>query len=281
MAVVFTAAAEFLASGVASMMMADLALGAGVGAEKVRLGFCEGPDFFKGGTGAVDCEGVFDEMLEAKTALHFLRNSCSSGSKASFSSLSPFNASRSSKKATFSLNVVSVSISRPLSLPTGKEKDMCLTERGHGWVGASYFWAVGHLQHGQFVKRDNGAQLSREGKKKGASFREEGESHQRQDRNAVMISDQQGRLRAAPLKLSARGLAALARERESTCGVRTCHTVETIYRAGLFDWPLYLAVCFNKPPPAGRPLPPFPSLGVVDEPLLPQLLQLSRSCVWL
>lgn len=41
-------------------------------------------------------------------------------------------------------------------------------------VGASYFWAVGHLQHGQFVKRDNDAQLSREGKKKGASFCEEG-----------------------------------------------------------------------------------------------------------
>lgn len=31
--------------------------------------------------------------------------------------------------------------------------------------------------------------------------------------------------------------------------------------------PCILAVCFNKPPPAGRPLPPFPSLGgVVDEP---------------
>ena len=93
------------------MMMADLDLGAGVGAEKVRLGFWDGPGLFKGGNGAVGCEGVFEDVLKAKTALHFLRNSCSSESKASFSwSLNPFKASRSSKKATFSLNVVSVSI---------------------------------------------------------------------------------------------------------------------------------------------------------------------------
>jgi hypothetical protein len=141
MPVVFAATAEFLASGVASMMMADLDLGVGVGAEKVRLGFCDGPGLFNGGNGDVDCEGVFEDVLVAKTALHFLRNSCSSGSKASLSSsLSPLNASRSSKKATFSLNVVSVSISRPLSLPTGKDEDIVLTGGGHGGGLCSHCW---------------------------------------------------------------------------------------------------------------------------------------------